>query len=133
MKSGLLVVSSVLLALVVGCGKSGGGGSVPTEQAGRQCLQEKFSTPESKVKLLSFHKTNGIDQDTRYILEYEGEVEITANGVWDGQNFYKTDPHLGMYCTPVKAGERRKIEGTVGFSKTENGWRSYGADWRTKE
>lgn len=92
MKTGLLVVASVLLALVVGCGKSGGsastsGGSVPKEAEGRAAVEKQMlENNKDRLKLLSFQKTNGQssteDGVAHYKLEFQCEVEVTKDCFW---------------------------------------------------
>ena len=139
MRSLVALTTLFTLAILCGCGAS-----VPTEDAAKQAVREwitKFD--QNRLKLLSFHKTNGQAREENgvkfYNLEYEGEVEVTedclrlnfespivgelkdivmeANAFGGKRTVIPHDPQAVL-----KKGLRRKILGDVSFKKTEKGW-----------
>ncbi len=81
-----------------------------------------------KIKLLSFKKTDGLAQEVMgmkcYTLMYVSEIEFTADCNWKGgySTTERSDQTL-FSGNPVRQGERKTINGSFEFVKTENGWR----------
>jgi hypothetical protein len=138
-----LVALTTLFLLVTLCGC---GASLPTEDIAKKAFQDELARPnDNRVQLVSFHKTNGqssvVNGVKHYTMEWEGEVEVTEDGICDPGNHSSPvvrvlkdtvmdmtawggkkaviphDPH-----DIVKKGERRKVSGQFLFIMTEKGW-----------
>lgn len=140
-----LVALTTLFSLVVLCG-CGASPSLPTEDAAKKALQDELARPnDNRVQLVSFHKTNGqssvVDGVPHYRMEWEGEVEVTEDGICDPglhsepivrvlkDNVMDTTAFGGKKIVIphdprdiVKKGTRRKISGQFLFITTEKGW-----------
>ena len=99
--------SIVLLFFFAACSSS------PSESEGRKFMEDKGA--ETKVyKVKSFTKTNGVEGNRIYKMEYKTELECLRPGAVD-------IPDTIIECQT--AGQVGKVEGTLVFEKTENGWR----------
>lgn len=105
----------------------------PSEGVGKQIVEKQIQD-QSKglIKLLSFRKTNSTGNDAAYQVEYEVEIEFADTvlvyqdpGIYEGP-FYAERGTLTaskfMFQQRTK-GEKVKQTGTLGFVKTEKGWR----------
>jgi hypothetical protein len=132
-----------LVACLLGCMPLVGCSGPPSEGVGRQVLEQRVrSQSNGKIKLVSFSKTNGVDDKNSYRLEYEAEIEFLSNGSWtsgiDSGSFeFSADAAPGpnspgamfaltMGTRDVRQGQREKIKGMMIFEKTEKGWRADG-------
>jgi hypothetical protein len=141
-----LVALTTLFPLVTFCGC---GASLPTEDDAKQGIQEQITKQnQNRLKLVSFHKTNGQASEENgvphYKMEFEGEVEVTEDCAGSLSSLTTYVPQdlvvdVPSYATggapkkivaqkaapkDVKKGVRQKISGEIGFEKTENGWRA---------
>ena len=76
-----LVALTTLFLLVTFCGC---GASLPSEDAAKKALDNEIvKDNQTRLKLVSFHKTNGqssvVDAVQHYKMEWEGEVEVTED------------------------------------------------------
>jgi hypothetical protein len=142
-KSLVAVTTLFLLMVLCGCGTS-----LPTEHDARQALQDNL--PESgEMKLAALHKTNGKGGEQSYTVEFDAEVEFTADSWWNGRYLKNTPSSTRSVKEPgptvefhvsldhgkpapappppaptVKAGQRVEVEGEMDLEKTEKGWRA---------
>ena len=113
---------------LVGCS----GPSSPSESVGKQIVERQIQE-QSKglIKLVSFRKTNATGGDAAYQMEYEVEIEFS-----DDVRVFQDPMMKGPFYAEVGAvqpihfmmkqrrkGEKTKQTGTLGFEKTEKGWR----------
>lgn len=110
----------------------GGCSGPPSESAGKQIVEKQIqSQSNGLIKLLSFRKTNAIDGGNAYRMEYEVEVEYldearvfqdpSLNGPFYAERGRVTSVLFMM--EQRKKGENVKLSGSLGFEKTEKGWR----------
>ena len=117
----------ILLALfLVGCS------GPPSESVGKQIVEKQIQE-QSKglIQLVSFRKTNATGGDIVYYMEYEVEIEFqdtvrvfqdpNMNGPFYAERGVMTA--MTFMMQQRRKGERVKQSGTLGFSKTEKGWR----------
>src|SRR5438270_10564011 len=77
------LAAAAVLFLFTSCSSS------PTEDDARHILEQKIQDQsEGVIKLLSFHKTDGIERDIKgtkgYQIDYTAEVEFLENCAWLG-------------------------------------------------
>ena len=89
--------------------------STPSESEGRKFLEDKGA--EKKLYTVkSFTKTNGINDERTYTMEYEAEVECLQPGA--------LVISASSYMIPCeKKGQSVKLKSKLFFEKTDNGWR----------
>ena len=93
-----------------------------------------------KIKLVSFKKTNGMEDGNSYQLEYEAQIEFLAGpAFWnrgsaiDPLSFEFSNGQLGSGATAqllgavvgannVQQGQHLTVKGVFRFQKTERGW-----------
>ena len=133
MKLKVLVLVAGVAVVLCSCGKMGD--SMPSEQVGKQALQQILTrSHQNRVELLVFRKTNGqpsVENGVpHYEMEYQGEVEVTEDcylQVCDARipnSWPITHPaDAWLRSFKVNKGLRVKISGEIKFEKTENGWR----------
>jgi hypothetical protein len=91
--------------------------STPSESEGKKVLDAKGA--ETKLyKVKSFRKTNGVSEERNYRMEFEAELECLQPGTIP-VNWKKS--FNVITCRSI--GEVGKIDGSLVFEKTENGWR----------
>jgi len=104
----------------------------PSESVGKQIVEKQIQE-QSKglIKLVSFRKTNATGGDSAYQMEYEVEIEfaddvrVFRDAMMAGPFYAErgvVSPTLFMMQQRRK-GEKLKQTGTLGFEKTEKGWR----------
>jgi len=126
---------SLAVALAIGCSSS----ASPSASDAQKVLETKIQDEaQGRIKLVSFQKTNGqtrqIEGVNVYHLEYQADIEFTANCKWvksfDGSLSLRTTPppaNALMDSDPgplMQAGQHQTVNGAVDFEKTENGWRA---------
>jgi len=134
----LLIALAMLLAMT-GCG------GPPSASEGRKQLESRIqSESNGLIRLVSFDKTNGVQQDFNgmklYEMDYSAEMEFLDNCMWGGGGLLGWDgsfqavrgqPGTGLdafnpiYYGKQKAnkGQHQKVSGKFMFQKTEQGWR----------
>ena len=107
-----------------------GSGSIPSESDGRSALEQKIQKQSNGlIRLISFQKTNGIEQDIfgmkQYRLEYTAEIEILGDCAWVGNDgIVGWDGRFNTNRGKSRSkGERHKVSAYLEFEKAENGWR----------
>jgi hypothetical protein len=122
-------------ALVIGLnllGCKGIGVDRPTEEQGKAAILNTIKEEDhaGAIKLLSFRKTNGQDQEhsgvKMYKMEYECEIEFTRDCIGMANSFNTDELHKPYLDPTFKSGHRAKVTGFIEFEKTENGWRATG-------
>ena len=97
----------VVFLFAVACSSS------PSESQGRKFMEDKGA--ENKMyRVKSFTKTNGVEGDRTYKMEYKAELECLRPGLVD-------IPDMIIKCQTT--GQAGNVEGTLVFEKTESGWR----------
>jgi hypothetical protein len=130
-KSLVALTSPLLLVVLCGCGASW-----PTERDVDTYIRQEIEKDHKPVNLVSLHKTNGqksVDRGVRnYKLEFEGEIVFTEDCYWAfGLSFEKSFVHHGdlVSTEQTKKGDRARIQGTVKYEETDNGWRVHSLDF----
>jgi hypothetical protein len=100
----LILISSLLVA----CSSN-----YPTEADGRKAFSEQH---QGLLKINSFRKTDGKPMEAfgvkMYVMSFEAEVECLGAALTT----------TGVFC--LQSGETKKIQNSVRFEKTEQGWRA---------
>jgi hypothetical protein len=142
MKLPALVIAVLTTLALLGCGGK------PSLSDGRKQLEGQIQAQSNGlIRLVSFDKTNGVEQNMNgmnlYEMDYTAEIEFLGDCMWGsggafggGRIFeaFPGSPGGGLdafnprYFLKQKArkGERRKIEGKFMFQKTEQEWRLVG-------
>jgi len=104
----------VTLFLFAGCS------STPSESEGRKFLEDKGA--ENKVYTVkSFTKTNGIEDERTYKMEYQADLECLQPGAMIISSGLTSATNVGIACE--RKGQIWDVKGKLVFEKTENGWR----------
>jgi hypothetical protein len=134
----LLAVSAVFAGLLAFAGCSSSFAN-PSASDAQKVLETKIQNEsQGRIKLVSLQKTNGqtrqIEGVNVYHLEYQADIEFTANCKWvksfDGSLSLRTTPppaNALMDSDPgpvMQAGQLQTINSAVDFEKTENGWQA---------
>jgi hypothetical protein len=116
---------ALMVATVLGCCLPACSSNSPSEDDAVQALNARNAR---LFKVKSLRKTDGKAIEAfgvkAYEMDYEAEIECTAvnstrsTGGMPGFSFGMTPAQ----CYEV--GQTQKIKGTIGFEKTENGWRA---------
>jgi hypothetical protein len=100
----LILISSLLFA----CSSS-----YPTEDDARKAFSENH---RGLLKVNSFRKTDGKPMETMgvkmYEMNFEADVECLTSAITT----------TGVFC--LQGGETKKIQNSLRFEKTEQGWRA---------
>ena len=142
MKLPAFVIAVLTTLALFGCGGK------PSLSDGRKQLEGQIQAQSNGlIRLVSFDKTNGVEQNMNgmnlYEMDYTAEIEFLGDCMWgsggalgNGRSFEAVpgwpggalDAFNPRYFLKQKArkGERRKIEGKFMFQKTEQGWRLVG-------
>jgi hypothetical protein len=117
----------------------------PTEEQGKAAILNGLQRwdKERAIKLLCFHKTNGMDKETpygkKYDMDFECDIEFTRACDWDpslmlSPEFTFRQGTLGTCrigstgpdpdSNSNKRGAKAKVIGVIEFEKSENGWRT---------
>lgn len=105
----IFVILTLFLSLFAACS------SVPSELKGREFLDNLSKDKYGNLfRVKTFAKTNGIDNDHIYTMEFSAELECLK------PNQY-VEFDSGTSCE--SAGQIVKQSGKLIFEKTENGWR----------
>lgn len=139
-----LGILTFLVAFIAGCSL------YPSEGDGELAILDHIKTQsEGRIKLVSFHKTDGQKRELQgaqfYSLEFQAEIEFTEDCKWVtgmyGSNLgfrtvkvaaqqnegFSIDTWMGNMQDPgvmVKKGHLEKLSGLIMFEKTERGWRA---------
>lgn len=139
-----LGILAFLVTLITGCF------SYPSEGDGELAILDRIKTQsDGRIKLISFHKTDGQKRELQgaqfYSLEFQAGIEFTEDCKWvtgmHGSNpgfrtvkvaaqrdkGFSWDTWLDNTQNPgvmVKKGHQEKLSGSIVFEKTEQGWRA---------
>lgn len=103
------VLFLVVLFLFAACS------STPSESEGRKFIEDKGA--EKKLYTVkSFTKTNGVNDERTYTMEYEAEIECLQSGA-----LVINSSSYMIVCE--NKGQIGKLRSKLVFEKTENGWR----------
>jgi hypothetical protein len=133
-------VSGILLLLAAIFLSSSGCSRTPSEGTGHKMLERQIQNQSNgKIKLVSFRKTNGMEDGNFYQLEYEAQIQFLAAGAWNRGNamdppaFEFSNEQLGSGATAqllgavvgannVRQGDHATVKGAFRFQRTEKGW-----------
>jgi len=147
MNSHHLRLSALVSSLLSAVALSACGGP-PSPSVGRAQVEERIQAQSNGlIRLVSFDKTNGIEQDMNgmklYEMDWTGEIEFLGDCMWGGGgpfgggisfNAVPGWPAGGLDAfnpryfgkQQARKGQRQKIGGKFVFQKTEQGWRVVG-------
>lgn len=137
-------ILAFLVALIAGCSLH------PSEGDGELAILDRIKTQsEGRIKLISFHKTDGQKRELQgaqfYNLEFQAEIEFMEDckwvtGMYGSSPGFRTievaaqqnkgfswDTWVDNTRNPgvmVKKGHQEKLSGSIMFEKTEQGWRA---------
>ncbi|MBS1873903.1 MAG: hypothetical protein JSU00_11875 [Acidobacteria bacterium] len=138
-----LRLPALLSALLVTIVQSACVGGRPSPSAGSAQLEQQIHNQSNGlIKLVSFDKTNGVDQEMNgvkvYEMDWTAEIEFLGNCMW-GAGPFGGDSFTAVPGWPgggldafnprffgkqrARKGQRQKIEGKFMFQKAEQGWR----------
>jgi hypothetical protein len=140
-------VSSTLLALILGAltlSLVACGSGLPSADSASQVLRSSIDKgSDTRVRLVSFQKTDGQATDTVYELMFTGDAEFVSNAMFSintpwasvGSQIttaeykepsagFSWDNFLGSSqgFRPAMKGDRLHLTGSVGFQRRESGW-----------
>ena len=126
-----LVVAVFTVLALCGCGGQ------PSPSEGRKELERQIQAQSNGlIKLVSFDKTNGVNQEVQgmslYEMDFTAEIEFLDDCIWDGEqiytpmNFRAQRGERSVFNIGWKKagkGQHKKVNGQFMFQSTEQGWR----------
>lgn len=132
-----LVVLGVMVVSIPGCANT------PAEVDGRSLFESRISKDSNGlISLISFTKRDGLRRSANgmdlYVLEYEAEISFSDDCIWGGIGFNgwngsfrakRGQPDVFSALSNIgslrgEKGGRRRLDGSITFVKSENGWRA---------
>jgi hypothetical protein len=114
----------------------------PSQSIGEKLLEKRIESQSgARIKLVSFKKTNGVENVNLYEMEYEAEIEFTGTGTWTRGSSLDSSVSFefsagtlpknnlaqlmgsAIGAVNVSQGEHQTVKGMLRFQKTEQGWR----------
>lgn len=124
MKPTQLVIPLLIGAFLSACSSNPG---APSEADARAALEQQIQAfSQGCIKLVEFHKTSAQEKDLGGVMlvNARAEIEFLEDANWPIDTLVVVTKMVPGNTPNVKKGERRTVNLTLQFHKTDQGWKA---------